>query len=512
MQAILFENALFWPGPGGGEIRRVLAQAGRIVALDPDSAQSAGALRVDLGGRVAVPGLVDAHCHLVSYGMQRTREADLRGVSSLEELAQRLRGHATAVGIGPGSGRWLLGRGFEQDRLREGRWPTRHDLDALAPEIPVKITRVCGHALVANTAALRLAGLDPEQPLAGFPEGVLTEEAMAPVYRAIPEPTADEWRKAALHACQEAARAGFVGIHSLMAHEREVRALCELAAEEPLPVRVVMQLPYSLLEHAQATGLRTAFGGDYLSLGAIKLFSDGSLGARTAALLEPYADDPSTRGELIYTPEELAHRVRKVYEAGFQVCVHAIGDHAMEVTLDAIGKAELRRSELGLIREFPPRIEHASLVNERIVARMCELGVAAAIQPQFAWSDYWAPERLGEERARGCYAFRTLWEAGILLAGSTDCPVEILDAMDAVGAAVHRPDWSPQEALPLENTLRIFSEGSYELLGRRNGRLKIGDWADFTVLEQDPRTVAPAEVRRIPVWRTIVGGEMTVTA
>lgn len=508
MQAILFENGVFWPGPAGAEIRSLLARNGRIEAVNPDPAP-APAARVDLEGRVAIPGPVDAHCHLVSYGMQRIREADLRGVASLEELGERLRSHAHAAGIRAGDGRWLLGRGFEQDRLREQRWPTRADLDALFPEIPVKITRVCGHALVANTPALRIAGLSPEDRLEGFPEGVLTEEAMAPIYRALPEPTRDEWRRAALHACEEAARVGFVGVHSLMAHEREVRALIELAAEGPLPVRVVMQLPYSMLEHARGVGLRTGFGGDYLTVGAVKLFSDGSLGARTAALEAPYADDPTTAGELIYPPDELASRVQNVYDAGFQVCIHAIGDRAMEVTLDAIGRAELLRSERGLLRDFPPRIEHASLVNDRIVRRMQELGVAAAIQPQFAWSDYWAPERLGEERARGCYAFRTLWEAGIPLAGSTDCPVELMDAMAAIGDAVHRPDWSPQESLPLEDTLEIFSDGSYQLLGRRNGRFKIGDWADFTVLEQDPRAVPASEIRKIPVAWSVVGGTVS---
>lgn len=509
MQAFLYQNGIFWPGQGGANPNSLLARGGRIQALNPTAEEAAGATRIDLRGRVAIPGPVDAHCHLVSYGMDCIREADLRGATFLAEIRKRLEDQARRMHIKPGDGQWLLGRGFEQDRLAEGRFPTRSDLDEISSEIPIRITRVCGHALVANTPALRLAGLDPEQSLPGFPQGVLTETAMRPVHRSVPEPSAEDWKKAALFACREAAQKGFVGIHSLMAHGREMRALADLAAEGPLPVRVQMQLPYSLLQQASDSGLRTGFGSDTLTIGAVKLFSDGSLGARTAALLEPYSDDPSTSGELIYEPEELTECVRKVYDAGFQVCIHAIGDRAMEVTLDAIGMAELRRSEKGLLREFPPRIEHASVVNADIVRRMSELGVAAAIQPQFAWSDYWAPERLGPERVKGCYAFKTLWDAGIQLAGSTDCPVEILDAMAALGATIHRPDWSPQEALPLEAAVRIFSEGSYALQGRRNGRFKLEDWADFVVLEHDPRRVPVGEIQSIPVVMTVVGGEVS---
>jgi predicted amidohydrolase YtcJ len=505
MTATLFTNCRFWTlDAEAPEPHALLARGGRIEALaHHGEVQLSDVEVIDLGGRTAIPGPVDAHCHLVSYGMMRHREADLRGARSLAEIGQRLRSHAEAQGIGPGDGRWLLGRGFDQDLMAEARWPTRHDLDAIAPEVPLRITRICGHAVVANTTALRAAGLDPAVRHGDFPEGVLTETAIAPVYAAVPPPTADEWRAAALTACKEAARMGFVGVHSLMAHQHEVRALVDLRREGSLPVRVQMHLPYAMLEQAAGTGLRTGYGDDYLSLGAIKLFSDGSLGARTAALRAPYTDDPSTTGELIFEPEELARRVRAVREAGFQVCIHAIGDHAMDVTLNAIEAAGAAEPW-----PFPPRIEHASMVDAAILARMKALGVGAAVQPQFARSDYWAPERLGEDRAQGCYAFRTLWEAGVPLAGSTDCPVETLDAMAAIGQMVHRPDWSPDEGLPLDAALRVFSEGSYALQGRVGGRLAPGEWADFLVLEHDPRSVQPEEIEKIPVAMTVVGGRV----
>lgn len=509
MTDTLFVNGCFWPaGTGEAPVRSLAARGGRILAL---SSRADGAdlpptgRRVDLQGRTAVPGPVDAHCHLVSYGLMCLREADLRGVGSLDELAGRLRAHADRLDLRPGDGRWLLGRGFDQEIMSAGAWPTREVLDSVAPDRPLRITRVCGHAMVLNTAGLRASGLDPEAGSGGFPPGVLTESDMEPVFRAIPGPTAAEWREAARWACREAARVGFVGVHSLMAHEREIRALVELHGSEGLPVRVLMQPPFAMLAALRESGLRTGFGDDWLRYGAVKLFSDGSLGARTAALEEPYSDDPAATGTLIYEPEELARRVDAVREAGWQVCIHAIGDRALRVTLDAIEGA----ANQGEGWAFLPRIEHASLVTPALLGRMRELGVGAAIQPQFARSDSWAPARLGD-RAAGCYAFRSLHRAEVVLAGSTDCPVETLDALAAIGQLVHRPEWSPEEGLPLETALRIFSEGSYALQGRDPGlgRLEVGGYADFVVLEVDPRTVPPAEIEQIPVAATVTGGRV----
>lgn len=505
----IFLNGRFYrPGVPGPDATSLLSRGGKILAWDADSAPP-GTEVVDLSGRTVIPGPVDAHCHLVTYGMQARRDADLRGTGSLGEISQRLTEHSRRHGFRPGDGRWLTGRGFDQEPLPGRAWPTRHDLDRIAADRPVCIVRVCGHALVANTAALQAAGLDPAEAEDGFPEGGRTENRMGAIYRAIPDPTADDWQRAAEWACDAAAKAGFVGIHSLMADGREVRALVDLHRTRGLPVRVLLQLPYSLLAQAAETGMRTGFGDDYLSIGAIKLFSDGSLGARTAALEEPYTDDPGTSGELIYEPAELSRRVTAVYAAGFQVCIHAIGDRAMRVVLDAMEEAAKACPPL-----FPPRIEHASLVNPELVRRMRDLGVAAAVQPQFACSDHWTPQRLGTERSRGCYAFRTLWKAGIPLAGSTDCPVERLDALAAIGQLVHRSDWSPDEGIPLEDALRVFSEGSYALRGlpAGSGALQIGRPADFVVLEEDPRSVPAAEIERIPVAMTVVGGRPVYVA
>lgn len=515
MRTLLFRNGrLLAPGEWWGSTGDLLVQDGRIRSFGPALSRPAGAVEVDLGGRSVIPGPVDAHCHLVSFGLQECREADLRGADSLEEIAARLRVHAERMPTTAGRSAWILGRGFDQELLPERRWPTRQDLDRISAEIPIRIIRICGHALVANTPALRLAGLDPETRYEGFPDGVLTEEAMAPIRQAVPPPGDGEWLAAARTACDRAVRAGFVGVHSLMANADEVRALVELHRQGALPLRVVLQLPFHMLEHARSMGLKTGFGDNFLSIGAVKLFSDGSLGARTAALKAPYADDPSTSGELIYTQQELNDRMAAIYRAGFQSCTHAIGDAALEATLNAIqaGAESLSAAEWAALP--PPRIEHASLVDPGLVRRMRELKVGAAIQPQFAWSDQWVPERLGRERARGCYAFRTLWEAGIPLAGSTDCPVERLDALAAIGDLVHRPPWLPEEGMALDTALRVFSEGAYALRGlpATRGKLTVGEPADFVVLASHPDRIEPAVIRNIPVALTVVDGEVRFAA
>jgi predicted amidohydrolase YtcJ len=500
---------LLTPGSTAPYAASLAVENGRIAAVERDRAVRPAPEDevVDLGGRTCIPGPVDAHCHLVSYGLLRRREADLRGADSMEEVARRLREHARLTGIRPGDGRWLLGRGFDQELMESARWPTGPQLDAFFPDTPVRITRVCGHAVVASAPALRHAGIEPTVSEPGLPPGVVTESRIAPLHTAIPAPDEQDYLNAARWACADAARAGFVGVHVLAADLREVQALAALAGRGELPIRIVVQLPFSLLEHARERRWRTGVGDDFFTWGAVKLFSDGSLGARTAALLAPYSDDPTTDGELIFSPEELERRIAAVYRAGFQVCIHAIGDRAMVVTLQAMRGAA--RSAFGTpLAPHPPRIEHASMVNPEIVQTMLALRAAAAVQPQFAWSDRWIQERVGSDRARGCYAFAALHDAGVPLAGSTDCPVESLDALAAIGSMVHRPPWLPEGGLPVTSALRAFSEGSYSVRGLKGGSLEIGQFADFLALDADPSAVEPQEIAQIPVAATVVGGEI----
>ncbi|MBI3909559.1 MAG: amidohydrolase [Armatimonadetes bacterium] len=491
----------------------IIVRDGRIIALGDArglARRAPDAERIDLRTRTLLPGLVDSHCHLVSYGLAWLAEADLAGARSLAEVQARLRAHATATGIRPGDGRWLLGRGFDQDAFAERRWPTRADLDAVSTEIPIRITRICGHALVVNTPALNAAVPDASLSRVGegtsgpdsLIRGIFTENAMAPVCRAIPPPTDEIYLQAARHATRAAAAAGFTGVHCLVASEQESRALQRLAEAGDLPVRVRLQLASDMLPALRSLGLATGFGDDRLRIGAIKLFADGSLGARTAALHEPYADDPGNRGTLHFTQEELDARVQAVADAGCQVAVHAIGDRALDAVLTAFERC----------RGLPPRprVEHASFCPPPLLERMARLNVVAAVQPQFVASDWWTPERLGPQRARWVYPFRTMLQQGIPLAGGTDCPVERLNALQALGRAVHRDGRLSEERLTLDEAVAIFTEGAAYAAGEEAeaGRLAPGCRADFVVLEADPRAVPAAEIERIPVAMTVVGGEI----
>jgi predicted amidohydrolase YtcJ len=495
----LWHSGRVYVTPFGPPVPALAVTAGRVSGTGEPEALRAlhgpPSSEIDLEGKTLLPGLIDAHCHLVSFGLRR-READLRGARSIAEIQDRLRRHPQSFPPGSGSVRWLLGAGFEQGLLTEERWPTRADLDAVSRDRPIRITRVCGHVLVANSAAMQRAGLAP----AG--DGRFAEAEMAPFHTAVPEPDDAEWLGAARWATAEAAASGWTGVHCLVAGAGEIRALQALRDAGELPLRVRVQIPFGLLEPARALGVGTGFGDELLRIGAVKLFADGSLGARTAALRAPYADDPGNTGVLTYPQEELDRRVALAGAAGFQVAIHAIGDGALEAALTALERAERRVP--------PPRIEHASVAPPELRERMRRLGAAAAVQPPFVLSDTWLLDRLGPERLSWAYPFRSMRADGLRVAGSTDCPVEALDAWPAVAAAVHRGGSRLEEALSLAEAIDLFTTGSAAAAAEeaRLGTLLPGRFADFLVMEEDPfRLTADALARARPV-ATVVGGEI----
>jgi predicted amidohydrolase YtcJ len=499
----LWHGGVIYPRPGDRPVAALAVVGGRVAGVggadELRTRWGPPAREVDLRGKAVVPGLIDAHCHLAAYGLIDRREADLRGASSIVEIQARLRAHAGALADDPAGERWLLGRGFEQERLAEGRWPARADLDAVSAVRPVRIVRVCGHALVVNSAGMRRAGIEP----AG--DGRFTEEAMAPFFRAVPAPDDAEWLAAARWATAEAAAVGWTGVHCLLTDAGEIRALQTLRDAGALPIRVRLQLPFGLLEPARAMGLRTGFGDDRVRLGAVKLFADGSLGARTAALQAPYADDPGNQGTLIHPQEELDRRVAAISEAGFQVAIHAIGDAALDAALTA-----MERSPRLIPRPRGGAAEHASLAPPALRARMRQLGVVAAVQPPFVLADTWMAARIGAERLPWAYPFRTMRAEGVPLAGSTDCPVEALDAWPAVAAAVHRGGQNPEECLSLVDAIDLFTRGSAYAAGdeERLGTLRPGHHADFLVLDVDPFALPVEELARLRPALTVVEGEV----
>lgn len=461
------------------------------------------AQRMDLRGRTILPGPVDAHVHLLWHAHQDLTEADLVGSNTLDDVLGRLTDHARKWPTG-----WLRGHGFDQERFPNRAFPTRQDLDRVAPDRPAVISRVCEHAVVANSRALEMAGISSDS-------GLLTEDRAEPLYTVIPEPSSAEWVAIAEHAMQLAVQAGFTGVHCIVSSANEISALQTLHRSGKLPIRVRIQVPYRLLEHVKALGLSTGFGDDWLSIGSIKLFSDGSMGARTAALTTDYSDEPGQTGELIHPQETLVARAREVAQAGCQLAIHAIGDLAVDNTIDAIVKS----TPIGL-RDARHRIEHASILRPDQIHRLAETGIVCCVQPQFIVTDFWTVQRLGEDRKTWIYPFASMRKAGVHMSGGTDCPVERLSAMESVGRAVTRDaPWRGEdisqgyvasECLSVQEIWEIFSKGGAYCGFRedRFGTLDPGMQCDFIGLREDPFLADPRTLETMQPKLMVTGGKV----
>lgn len=468
---------------------------------------------VDLHGKTVIPGFIDCHVHMRSLGRSLTW-IDLRDVSSIREMQQLLRERVKKTP----EGKWILGRGWDQERFREKRYPTRWDLDEAAPNNPVLFIRVCGHICIANTKALELAGVtkDMVAPSGGQidrnletkePTGILREKATELVWKSVPEPSEGELMEICALACQRAVEAGLTSVHWFVHSPTEIRILQKLRAENRLPIRVYFVVPAEFLDSLVEAGLTTGFGDQTTKIGSIKILVDGSLGARTAALKQPYNDKPSTRGMTLYSQRRLNRLILKAHKAGFQLAVHAIGDRAVDMTLKAFEEA-LKMSPRENHRH---RIEHASVLNESLISRMRRLGVIASVQPHFVVSDFWVEQRLGKKRARWVYPFRTLLERGVLVAGGSDCPVEPISPLLGIHAAVNREVF-PQERITVEEALRVYTiNAAYASFEEKiKGSIEAGKLADLVVLSDDPRKIEPSKIKDVKVEMTIVGGRIVL--
>ncbi|HEY3268057.1 MAG TPA: amidohydrolase [Armatimonadota bacterium] len=505
--ATLFHNAhIRTLGPSGSVDCLLAEEGGHIVAVGEAARAhplAAGAAAVDLGGRAVLPGPVDAHVHLLQYAENDLYQADLGGCRTLDELLERLSAHGKRRPEG-----WLLGAGFDHEMFPTHAMPTRADLDRAAPNRPAMVARLCYHVISANSEALRLTGIESES-------GILSEDRMDPVYAAIPKLTKAQTLEVARHAMALAAKAGFTGCHVLIASREEVEAFQTLRANGELSIRVRMQMPFALFHELTATGLRTTFGDEWLSIGGIKMFADGSMGARTAALTTDYTDDPGNCGELIHPPARLAEMVREVHDAGCQAVIHAIGDEAMDVAMDAITAAAGENT-----RAARHRIEHASIVRPDQVRRLADTGIVCCVQPQFTVTDFWTVQRLGEERKAWIYPFASMLKAGCILSGGTDCPVERLSPLEAIGRAVTRDaPWRGEsisqgyladERLSVEQAWRLYTTGSaysgFDEASR--GTLEPGMVCDFIALDADPFTADPKSIETMVPAMTVVGGRI----
>jgi len=470
---------------------------------------------IDLKGKTVLPGFIDTHVHVASFGRNLTA-INLRNASSIRQIQQAVKERAKETP----PGKWIIGHGWDQEKLEERRLPTRRDLDAATREHPVVLIRVCGHLCVANTKALKEAGIDEKTasprggkieraPKTGQPTGILRENAQKLVLKAIPKPTEEELAEACLLACRKAVQHGLTTVHWIIENPRELRVVQRLRAEGKLPLRVYIFIPERYLDQLVELGLQTGFGDSTVKIGAIKILADGSLGARTAALHEPYSDDPNTRGVLLYSQSELNKFAVKAHKAGFQLAIHAIGDEAVNTVLDAIERALKEKP----VKDHRHRVEHASVLNKRLIKRMKKMGVIASVQPHFIVSDFWVADRVGPARARWVYPIKSLLEENLVVTGSSDCPVEPINPLLGVWAAVAMHPFL-EERLSVEEALRLYTVNAAFSSFEENlkGSLEDGKLADLVVLSDDPFSVEAEKIRDISVLMTVVGGQIVFKA
>ncbi len=502
----------------------MLVTGGRIMAVgaleDIQAAAPSGAQRVDLAGKVAVPGFNDSHLHLLNWGLGR-QGADLTGARSIPELIGLGRRHLQAAP----AGEIIIGRGWNDEQFDRKALPRKEDLDRVSTSVPIIFTRVCGHVCAVNAKALELAGINrgtqepaggsiERDPLTGEPTGILRETAMELVRVLLPTPTVADLKRILRQAAHSAAALGLTTVQAndlngRAALSRELEAYRQLAAAGELPIRINLQAAAATLDDVRAyleakEELRDL--GPYLTLGPVKLYADGSLGAKTAALGHPYADAPHTEGIALYSQEELDALVQTAARGNSQVAVHAIGDRALEMVLNSYVRA--KQAVFGWTAR--PRVVHCQIARLEQLRRMAALGIVADIQPIFVPTDrHFVESRIGKENARHSYAWKTMLELGIQIAGGSDCPVESCNPLRGLWAAITRDGWHTEQCLAAPDALSLFTLGSAYAAGEEmvKGTLTPGKLADFAVLPENPLIVDPRQLLSMEVEAVYVGGE-----
>lgn len=507
----------------------VLAIDGRIVfvgaATEARRHAPADTRVVDLRGRTVLPGLVDAHTHLVGIGL-RELSFNLEGTKSLAELQRRLKARAAET---PETGKWIEGRGWIESQWTPPKFPTRGDLDAVVPDRPVVLTRADGHALVANSRALQLAKIDrvtPNPPggeilrdARGEATGMLVDKAMELVRRLLPGATEAETVRALEVGAEREIQLGWTQVHVAGVSATDLALIQKLSAEKRLKLRTYLAMSNSgnAAETLFANGIVV---GGQLSARGIKCYVDGALGSRGAALLEPYSDSAGSRGLLLATEDTLLPLFIRALRAGVQIQTHAIGDRGNRLVLDLYEKAFAAVPPAGRkVAEPRWRIEHAQVLHPDDIARFKKLGVIASMQPSHAIGDlYFAPSRLGKERLAGAYAWRSLIDAGAIVAGGSDAPVERGEPMIEFYAAVARraldgssnEDWHREQRVTRAEALKMFTIwpafASFE--EKERGTIEAGKVADFTVLSADIMEIPEAEILTTQCVMTVIGGDV----
>jgi predicted amidohydrolase YtcJ len=482
---------------------------------------------VDLQGKTVVPGMTDAHNHLIGIGA-REMTLNLEGTTSLEDFLAKVKARVDRAK----PGEWITGRGWIETFWKPPVFPTRQDLDKIAPNNPVFLDRADGHGAVVNSAALKIAGVDRSTPnpfggeiskdKAGVPDGMLLDNAQDLIGKHIPQTTQAEGEQAILLGVKREIELGWCQVQDAGGGYADVALYRKLYGEGKIKLRIYKAM-HGPSENAQRLLKEGATTGDYdgrFTLRTIKVVFDGALGSRGAALLEPYADKPETSGFLTVKEEELMPMLKEALRQGIQVETHAIGDRANRLTLDAYEKAMAAvPPDQRKIREPRWRIEHAQIVNPADIPRFAKLGVIASMQPSHAIGDlHFAPSRLGIKRLEGAYAWQSLIKSGAIIAAGSDAPVERGEPMIEFYAAVARRDqkgfsgdgWHPEQAATREQALKMFTIWpAYAAFEERlKGSIEVGKLADLTILSADIMKVAEPEILKTRCLMTVIGGEI----
>jgi predicted amidohydrolase YtcJ len=479
---------------------------------------------IDLGGKPVYPGFVDSHAHLEGLGVFLLN-LDLTGTGSIEEIQRHIAGRVKETKPGV----WLRGRGWDQNRWKNKAFPDHRSLDSVSGDVPVYLNRVDGHAVWVNKKVLEIAGITRETPdppggrivrdVSGEPTGVFVDDAVDLLSATLPDPTPEERTEAVLAAVNSCIRLGLTGVHDMGVDLEILSIYRQLIEQSRFPLRVYAAIggDGEAWRHYEKSGPELGGAGDHLTVRALKLYADGALGSYGAALIEPYSDDPANRGLTLTPTDSIRYLARLALEKGFQLCVHAIGDRANHIVLNVYEEVFKEHPEEAENARF--RIEHAQVLAPDDIPRFQDIGVIPAMQPTHCTSDmYWAETRLGPERTKGCYAWRSLIDSGVKVPAGSDFPVESNNPLWGFYAAITRQDhsgwpsggWHAEQRMTRDEALKSFTlwaayAGFEE---KRRGSVETGKIADLVVLSDDIMNVEPSRILRTTVELTIIGGEI----
>jgi len=516
---ILYTNGVVWTGETDAKDASGFAvKDGKIVAVG--NIDLPADLTIDLRGKFVMPGFIDNHVHFLEGGTSLA-SVELRDAKTPEEFTKRITDFAAKTP----KGRWMLTGNWDHENWG-GELPTKDWIDAGTPDTPVYLTRIDGHMVIANSLALELAGINKDTPTPeggkiirdenGEPTGVLKDNAMLLIANVIPTPSDDELLDAFKLAQEHALSLGLTQVHAVTANPNETTMIdtFRLAHKRgEMKLRAYVLTPLESWQDIAAVIAKEGTGDEILRWGGLKALVDGALGSSTAWFYDPYLDAPDTSGFPIMDPPEVAELIGEADAAGLKLAIHGIGDKAIDMIIDAM--QEVAGDEVKARRY---RIEHFQHPTMDDINRAAESGIIASMQPYHAIDDgRWAEGRIGAERIKTTYAFKTILDAGGILTFGSDWPVAPLSPLDGVYAAVTRrtiddanPDgWQPQEKISVEQALKAYtSANAYAGFEEEiAGTLSVGKRADFVILAEDPRAIDPVKIRDIQVVETVIGGE-----